>query len=116
MKALGRFILHIISNAIGILVAGYLIPGFFSGGLAELTVAAFILTVINTFLKPIVKLVSSPLILLTFGLFTIVINAIMIYILDILSSAITIQGIPELVIVTLIISIVNFVFGSPTKK
>lgn len=115
MKFIGRFIFQIFSNGVAILVTNYAVPGFFSGGIRELAIAALILSVINAFLKPVLKLLSGPLILLTFGLFTIVINAASIYILDIVSQAITIQGLKELIIATLIISFVNFVISSSAK-
>ena len=115
MKFIGKFIFHVFSNIIAILVTNYAIPGFFSGGIQDLVIAALILSVINTFLKPLLKLLSGPLILLTFGLFTIVINAVSIYILDIVSQAITIQGLKELIIATLIISFINFIVSSSAK-
>jgi putative membrane protein len=115
MKFIGKFIFHVFSNIIAILVTNYAVPGFFSGGIQDLVIAALILSVINTFLKPLLKLLSGPLILLTFGLFTIVINAVSIYILDIVSQAITIQGLKELIIATLIISFVNFIVSSSAK-
>ncbi len=115
MKLIGRTIFHIFSNGVAILVTNYFVPGFFSGDIKSLGLAAVILTAINLFLKPVLKLLSGPLILLTFGLFTLVINAISIYILDILSQAITIQGLEELIIATLIISFVNFLVGSSAK-
>lgn len=115
MRFISRFIFQIFSNGVAILVTNYAIPGFFSGGIKELAIAALILSVINAFLKPILKLLSGPLILLTFGLFTFVINAASIYILDILSKAITIQGLKELIIATLIIGFVNFLVSSSAK-
>ncbi|MCL4399827.1 phage holin family protein [Patescibacteria group bacterium] len=115
MRLIAKFIFHIFVNAVAILITNYFLPGFFSGDLKSLGLAALILTVINIILKPIIKLITGPIILLTFGLFTLVINAILIYVLDILSQAITIQGLEELIIATLIISFVNFLIGSSAK-
>ncbi len=115
MKLVGKFIIQIISNIVAIIGTAYVIPTFFSGNSGELIAAAFILALINTFLKPIIRFLSSPFILLTFGLFTIVINAASIYILDIASQAVTIQGIDELIITTLIIGAVNFVTALAAK-
>ncbi len=116
MKFLGRFIIHFFANAVAILAAAYFIPGFsFSGDVTALAIAALILTVINTFIRPILKLLLGPLVILTFGLFTIVINALSLYLLDTLSTAITIQGYLPLLLATLIVSVVNAVVGLTAK-
>ncbi len=115
MRFIGRFIFHIFVNGVAILIANYFVPGFFAGGLKSLGVAALILTIINTVVKPILKLLTGPLILLTFGLFVLIINAASLYILDIASQAITIQGIQELAIATIIISAINFLVGASAK-
>jgi|YelNatPaOPRAMG01_1025707.scaffolds.fasta_scaffold47029_3 putative membrane protein len=116
MRFLGRFIFHIFSNAAAILVTNYFLPSFFSGNLVNLAEVAVILTLINTFIKPLLEFLSAPFIFLTFGLFTLVVNAISIYLLDILSQFITIQNIQELMIATIIISVINFILGTAAKK
>ncbi|MDO8557080.1 MAG: phage holin family protein [Candidatus Jorgensenbacteria bacterium] len=120
MGLIGRFILHTIGNAIGIYVASYFIQGFsFVGDFLSLIVAAAILAVIQAILKPILKLFLGPLIVLTLGLFSIVINALLLIILDFLSKDLTIQGYLPLLYATLIISVINIVVsvgGRETKK
>lgn len=118
MKFIGLFIFHIFSNAIAILIAANLVAGFFfNGDLIALAVAALALTVINTFIRPILKLVLGPLVVLTFGLFTIVINAVSLFLVPYLletlgfGSPITIQGYLPLLIATVIISAVNLIFS-----
>ncbi|KKT90826.1 MAG: Membrane spanning protein [Candidatus Jorgensenbacteria bacterium GW2011_GWA2_45_13] len=116
MKFLTRFIFRIISNALGIFVATKFIPGIiFSGTLWELVVAALILTLINAFIRPVLKLIFGPLIVLTFGLFVIIVNAMTLYILDIVSQPLTIQGYLPLIYASLIIGIINFVIGASGK-
>ena len=76
MKIIGRFIFHIFTNAVAILIAANVISGFvWNGDLVGLAVAAFVLSAINTFIRPILKMMLGPLLVLTFGLFIIVINA-----------------------------------------
>ncbi|KKU91526.1 MAG: hypothetical protein UY23_C0001G0132 [Candidatus Jorgensenbacteria bacterium GW2011_GWA1_48_11] len=116
MKFIGRFILHVISNSIAIWLAAKYIVGFtFSGTLTELLVVALALTLINTFIRPFIKIVLGPFVVLTFGLFTIVINAGMLYLLDIWSPALTIQGYAALLWATILIGLVNFVVGLGVK-
>lgn len=116
MKFVGKIIFHVFSNALALFIAAQLIQGFLLGGdIVALFIAALILTVTNALLKPILKLILGPLILLTFGIITIVINAFSLYVLDMLSPAITIQGYIPLLLATLIIGAVNIIAGFSAK-
>jgi len=117
MRSLGSLIFHIFSNAVAILAAAYFIQDFsFTGDFVALIVAAAILTVINLVLRPILKLLFGPLILLTFGLFTIVINAVTLYLLDILSDPLIIEGYIPLLLATILFSVVNAVINISAKS
>jgi putative membrane protein len=111
---IGKLIIRILTNAVAIYVAGQIVPGFIvqENSLWVLLTVGFILGIINFFIKPVLKLVSLPFILLTFGLFTILINIAMLFVLDYFSDAITIQGITPAFWAMLVISAVNFFIGS----
>ena len=83
-----RFITWLITNAIALAAAAWLVDGIrFTGprqGMAEiehkwlpLLLVALILGLVTAFVKPILKLVSFPFIIVTLGLFLLVINAAM---------------------------------------
>lgn len=116
MRFIGGIILHTAGNAIAILAASYFIVGFdWNGNFPELLVSAAILTAINMFLRPILKLFLGPLVALTFGLFIIVINAITLYLLDIFVKPLTIQGYTTLLLSTLLFSVINTLISSGAK-
>lgn len=111
MKFISHFIFSFFSNLLALILAGALIPGFIiSGNLTNLAIAAAIFMLLNTYFKPLVKMILSPLIILTLGLFTLVINGGMLYLLDILSEGVTISGKEPLIYGTLLITGVNFLF------
>ncbi len=113
MKLIGKLILGIISNFIAIYAATNFISGVtFSGGIRDLIIASAILTAINYFVLPLLKLLFGPLIILTLGIFLIVVNALGIYILDILSDPLRIQGYIPLLLASLIVSAVNFIIAA----
>ena len=117
MKLIGRFIFHIFSNAIALLVAAYFVPGFtFRGDFLAILVTATILTLINIFIKPLFSFFFGPIIILTLGLFSIVINAATLYILDIFSAPLTIQGYLPLLYGTLIVTAVNMVLEFISRR
>ena len=116
MKFVSRLIFSVFSNSIALYVAAYFITGFnFLGGFVELIIAGAILSVINTFIRPILKLILGPLIILTLGLFIIVVNAATLYILDIFSQPLTIQGYIPLLYASLLIGFVNFIISTSGK-
>lgn len=77
MSLLIRFIV----TAISVAAAAYLVPGIDVGDNAAKAVilTAVILGVINAFIRPLLKLLSLPLILMTLGLFILVVNAVCFY-------------------------------------
>lgn len=75
---------RIIANAAALIVAAFVFPGIHldsSGGLVDqivtALVVAFIFGLINSLVRPIIKLISLPLVILTLGLFLVVINGLM---------------------------------------
>lgn len=87
------FIAKVIAYAAGLAVASYFLAGIrFDGpgrGMAEiqekalpLLGVALILTLINTFIRPILSAISFPITLITLGLFQLVINAAMLLLTD----------------------------------
>lgn len=116
---ISKLIIQILSNAVAIYIAAKIVPGFTlseENGFVSLITAGFILGLINFFIKPILKLVSFPLILFTFGLFTIIINIAMLLLLDYFIPELTISGIAAAFWAMIVISAVNFFIGAFSKK
>lgn len=112
-----RFIFQILTNALAIFLAAYLVPGIqFTGDFLTLLIAGLILGLINFFLKPILLVITAPLIALSLGFFIIIINIGLLWLLQYLVPEITIQGFWAYFWGVLIISLVNIFFGAKKKK
>ena len=99
-----------VANGLGLYVANIYVPGVsIPIGLSDLAFVALVLTLINLFIRPIIKLVLTPIMILTLGLGSILVNALILYFLDFLLPAVTIEGLIALLLVTLIISAINIV-------
>ena len=117
MRLISRLIFSFFSNLIALILAGQLIAGFeISADFVNLLIAAGVFTIINLYIRPLVKFFLSPLVILTLGLFSLVINAGMLYLLDILSENVTIAGIEALAYGTLLITIVNILLNFSAKS
>ncbi len=66
-------------NTAAVLVATSIIKGIHYDDAAGLLVATFLLGILNTFLRPVLMLLSLPLMIFTLGLFTFVINGFLLY-------------------------------------
>ena len=111
-----RFIIRILGNVVALYVAFLVVPGFLiTGSWVQYLAAGLILAVLNFILRPILKLISLPLILLTLGLFTLVINMLILWLLDYLLAFISIQSLMALVLGTIIVSVVNLFFSAVAK-
>lgn len=110
--------LQILAGILGFWLAAKFVSGVeFIGPIQSLLLAGLILGLVNFFIKPIVKLITWPLKILTFGLFSIVINMTMVWIVDILFPELIIAGIIPLFWTTVIVwglSLILFLFGKGT--
>jgi putative membrane protein len=82
-----EFLIRTLVNAVALVAAVQLVPGArFEGEWWQLAIVAAIFGLINAYLRPIVKLLSLPLNLLTFGLVGFVINAGLLLLLAFISG------------------------------
>jgi putative membrane protein len=78
-QKLTRFLLHWTFNTAAVLVASYIVKGIQYRRPLDLLVASLLLGILNAFVRPVLKLLSLPLLILTLGLFSLVINALLLY-------------------------------------
>ncbi|GAC1536660.1 MAG: phage holin family protein [Candidatus Velthaea sp.] len=106
------FIIRLIVNAVALLLVAYLIPGVHVTGFAGALLAALILGIVNAVLKPILVILSLPLEIVTLGLFTFVINAVLFYLVGHLGVGLAVDGFGSAFIGALVLSVVSFVLSS----
>jgi len=83
----GRLLISWFINAVALAVAAYVVPMVVPEGIViagepawlSVAIAALIFGLVNALIRPLLKLVTCPLILLTLGLFTLIINGLMLW-------------------------------------
>ena len=71
-------IVQIVINAAALWLAAYLVPGVtYTGNVVYLLLAGLVMGLVNLLVKPVVTLLSLPLIIVTLGLFYLVVNGLM---------------------------------------
>lgn len=73
-----RLLVNLLINTIAVFVAGYILPGVHLDSLVTAFIVSIVLGVINAFIKPVLLLLTLPINVLTLGLFTLVINALLV--------------------------------------
>ena len=82
-----RFLLRLLINAVALWVATRMVPGVtFTGETGYLVVVALVFGLLNALVRPILTLLTCPLLILTLGLFTFVINAVILLLTSALSG------------------------------
>jgi len=108
-----RFALRLLATAAAVLLASVLFPGLIEvrgeSPLVTVIVFALILGVLNAFLRPVLLLLTLPLNLLTLGLFTLVINAIVFWLATLVQADVRVADFGAAFLGALVVSVVSFV-------
>lgn len=112
LAELRRILLRWLTSSLAIFIAVWLVPGIeFSGPGWQLGIVAIILGLLGTLLRPLLLIFALPLILLTLGLFVLVINALLLLLTsslaDQLGIAFSVDGFGSALLGGLVISIVS---------
>lgn len=107
MKLIG----FLLVNMVALLITAYLVPGFTLETYQAAAVAAIVLGVINTFIKPIVQLITLPITFLTLGLFAIVLNLAFLFLAAQITPGFSIDTLLAAVIGSIVLSLVSSFLG-----
>jgi putative membrane protein len=105
-----KFMRSWLINTLAVLVAVHIVPGihFQGGNLWTPFVTSLLLGILNAFIRPILMLFALPLLLFTLGLFTFVINALLLYLVGlILSPHFQVESFGSAFLGALLISVVS---------
>ncbi|MGI6550450.1 MAG: phage holin family protein [Syntrophomonadales bacterium] len=102
-----RWLFRWILNILGLLLTAYLISGFEVTWLGAI-VGSIILGIVNAIIRPVVVLLTLPINVVTLGLFTLVINGLMLWLTSAVVKGFDIHGFGAAILAALVLSIVSF--------
>ncbi len=111
MKILGSLVI----NTVALLITAYLIPGFVVENLVAAVVAAFVIGVINTFIKPILQIIALPITFMTLGIFALVLNILLLWAAAYITPGFSIDGFLTAVIGSIVLSLTSAFLNLLTK-
>lgn len=108
---MNNFLIRLILSAVAVLICAYILPGAEVDGFITAIVVAGVLAILNVLLKPLLVILTIPITFVTLGLFLLVINTILILLVDWLVPGFTVEGFWWALVFSIVLSIVNSVFG-----
>lgn len=93
--------------ALALLFVAWIVPGISLSGFVAALWATFILGIVNVFIKPVLILLTIPINILTLGLFTLVINALLFWFVSSLVSGFMVSGFLAAFLGSLLFSIIS---------
>jgi putative membrane protein len=112
-----RYIIKIFVLTVAVYVTGYLLKGVHIDNFVTAILIAFVLSLLNTFLRPILVFFTIPFSVVTFGLFLLVINAAIIMIASwLLDPMFKVDGFWWALFFSIILSFFNSIFEVPFKQ
>jgi len=109
-----KWLLQSVLSAVAVLFTAQILPGVQVTGIVDALLVALVLSFLNTFLKPVLLILTIPVTLLTFGLFLLVINAVIIVVADALLDGFNVSGFGWALLFSLILSVINALLQSMT--
>lgn len=110
-----QIILALLINAIALIFTAYIVPGFVVEDFTSSLLAAIVLGVVNTFIKPVLSFITAPLTIVTLGLFTFVVNAIVLFIVSAVVPGLKIEGWLPAILGAIVLSIISTILNSVLK-
>lgn len=104
-------LISFLANAAALWVTTYFVPGVTVSDTTTLFLAAISIGIVNTFIRPILRLVSLPITLVTFGIFALIVNAIAFLIAAWFVPGFEIDGFMTAIIGALVMSIASTVIN-----
>ena len=97
---------------LAIMTAAYLFPGIHVNGFGSALFAALVLGILNAFFRPILFILTLPINVLSLGLFTFVINAVLLLMTSGVIGGLVVDGFGSALFGSLIISLVSLLLSS----
>jgi len=109
-----KILINLVLSAVAVFIASYILPGVHVASFTSALIAAVVLGVINAVLKPILLILTLPINILTLGLFTFVLNAVLIMVAAAIVPGFSVDGFIWALVLSVVLTIINSVLHTLT--
>jgi putative membrane protein len=111
-----KFLLRLIISTLAVCLTAYLLPGVEVANITTAVIVAAVLTLLNTFLKPVLVVLTIPVTVVTLGIFLLIINAGMVILTSRLVPGFVISGFWSAFFFSIILSLITSFLESIDRK
>jgi len=103
-----KLIVRLAINVFALFVVEYLVPGFSLSGIWTAVVAAVVIGIVNTFIRPVIQIIALPISILTFGIAAFLINVLLFYVASMLVPGFVIESFTTALVASIVLSLVSW--------
>jgi putative membrane protein len=104
-------LINLVLSTVAVMTAAYLIPAVEIESFWVGMVLAIVLALINTFIKPVLTILTFPISVVTLGLFSLVINAVLVLLASSLVPGFEVPGFFSALLFGLLLGLINVILG-----
>lgn len=109
-------LIALLLNALALIITSKIVPGLFVENFTTAILAAIVMGIINTIIKPVLSLIAAPITILTLGLFTFVINSFMLYLTSLIVPGFKLEDISAAILGAIVLSVVGIILSGLVKE
>ena len=110
-----QLLAFILINSVAVYIASYILPGVQVDNLQTILIVAIILGALNAFIKPILVILTLPISIITLGLFTFVINAVLVLLVSAVVPGFMVDGWLPAILGAIVLSIASTILSTLVK-
>jgi len=110
-----KIVVNLLISVLAIVITAYLLPGTKIDSLSTALMVALVLGILNAILRPILTILTLPITILTLGLFSFVLNALMILLVSAVVPGFYVDGFFWALLFSFVLSLVNTLLNALTK-
>lgn len=102
-----RWLVKILINVLALMVVATILPGFRIESWWVAVVAAIVIGLINTFLKPVLRIITLPITILSLGIFALILNVLLLLLAAAVVPGFNIDGLVTALIASILLAIIS---------
>ncbi len=106
--------IRLVILAIAVFVASYIIPGVIIDSFTSLLVVSIVLAVVNTFIKPILVILTFPLTVITLGIFLLLLNGLLVLLVSSIVPGFHVDSFLAAILFSIVVSLVSSLLSNFT--
>ena len=111
-----KLIVRLGINVFALLIVEYIIPGFWLESIWTAIVAAVVIGVVNTFIRPILQLIALPVSILSFGISAFLINVALLYLVSLVVPGFEITSFTTAIVASITLALISWFLHKLAKE